>query len=84
MMGEVTTRVSYFNDYPMQNGTAHVFFADGLIDGILRYRNEIISMHPSEGCFLDHESRINEIEVPQEITLRFKRYAWAEYKAVNG
>jgi hypothetical protein len=79
-MSEITTQVRYASDYPIEDGVAHAYFADALVDGVLSYSNELISYHPAVGCLIDHESRKGEVEIPAELLLRFRRYVWAANK----
>lgn len=83
-MAEITTQITYASDYPTEDGIAHAYFADALVDGSLTYSNELISFHSATGCLIDHESRKGEVEIPAEILLRFRRYVWAANKFNQG
>lgn len=80
----ITYFITYANDYPGLSGDEHAFFINASTsDSGLGYLNEYIESHPAAGCFIDHESRLNDYEITDEMKLKVRRNIWSAIKAVE-
>lgn len=81
-MPEITYFVTYSNDYPGLNGLEHAFFlnASTSIPG-LGYSNDYITSHTAASCFIDHESRLTEYEITDDMKLKVNRSIWSALKS---
>lgn len=81
VMLELTYFVTYHQDYPGSNGEEHVFFlnAKDSSDNVL-YQNMYLESHSASLCLIDHQSRLSDITVPEELKLKIRQAIWLSSK----
>ena len=52
------------------------------LDGIA-YANDFIASHKASGCLIDHQSRLADYEVTDEMKLKVRRSVWSALKAIE-
>jgi hypothetical protein len=75
-MPEISYQVVYSPDYPSEAGLSHAYFTHVGIDGQTMIQYRLISLHPASGCLIDHNARIGDVEIPQEIVVEAERLVW--------
>ena len=75
-MPEISYQITHSPDYPCADGLHHAYFAHIMVDGNPYSQYNLISSHLAAGCLIDHESRIVDVEIPEEITLMAQRLVW--------
>ena len=78
-MYESVWEIKYYPDFPDASGLQHVFWAIGtgkISNGSEFQFREIVSMHEASGCMIDHESRMSDLTIPDEIKFKFYKDLW--------
>ncbi len=76
--------VSFADDYPGIDGPHHAFFINAItsVPG-LAYSNDFIESHKAENCLIDHNSRLADFEITDEMKLKVRRAVWSAVKAIE-
>lgn len=79
MPEETTWWVTFHNDYPGPDGPMHAYFANADC-GETMIRLKVISSHPADGCLIDHQSRISDVDIPNDFKLELAIHHWRSEK----
>jgi hypothetical protein len=81
----ITWWVTFEPDYPSANGLMHVYCANADVENTpIGSRFDVIpnTEHPADNCFIDHSSRLGDIEIPEEMKSKLKLQYWM-YRKFN-
>lgn len=83
-MPDITYFVTYSTNYPGLDGDEHAFFlnANTSSEG-LAYANDFITSHKAANCLIDHQSRLADYEITDEMKLKVRRAVWSALKAIE-
>jgi hypothetical protein len=83
-MAEITCFVTYAPDYPGLDGDEHAFFLNASTSETgLSYANDFIASHKAASCLIDHQSRLADYEITDEMKLKVRRAVWSALKAIE-
>lgn len=83
-MPDIIYFVTYAPDYPGLDGDEHAFFLNASTSHPnLGYANDFIASHKAANCLIDHQSRLADYEITDEMKLKVRRAVWSALNAIE-